>query len=100
METEDPDSLLVRGGLTESDVFFVRKANQEKPVIRDTFQRRLQYHGNFPNMDILITDLLLNDTGPFWCLYQKFNKLKRQTDTLKGNGSVLLVVSGKVKVFM
>lgn len=99
-ETMDVQSLTVKSGIHESDLFFIHKANQESPTIRDIFQGRFQYHGNFPNMDILIKDLFLNDTGPYWCLYQKRNHIKRQMETLKGKGSVLLVVSGKVKVFL
>lgn len=99
-ETEDVQSLTVKSGINERDLFFIHKENQENPTIRDIFQARFQHRGNFPNMDILIKDLFLNDTGPYWCSYQKRNHIKRQMETLKGKGSVLLVVSGKVKVFV
>lgn len=92
-ETKDVESLTVKSGIHESDLFFIHKAKQESPTIRDIFQGRFQYRGDFPNMDILIKDLFLNDTGPYWCLYQKRNGIKRQMETLKGKGSVLLVVS-------
>lgn len=99
-DNEDIESLAVKMGISESDVFFVHKMNQGSPTIRTSFQGRLEHTMNFPNVDILITDLSLNDTGPYWCLYQKHNQIKRQTETLKGKGSVLLVVLGEVKVFM
>lgn len=98
-ETNDVESLAVKSGISENDLFFIHKENQKSPTIRDIFQGRFQHNGKFPNMDILIRDLFLNDTGPYWCLYQKRNHIKRQMETLKGKGSVLLVVSGKVKVF-
>lgn len=99
METKDVESLTVKSGISENDLFFIHKENQKSPTIRDIFQGRLQHNGKFPNMDILIRDLFLNDTGPYWCFYQKRNHIKRQMESLKGKGSVLLVVSGKVKVF-
>lgn len=88
-------SLSVKMGLTENDVFHVEQSSPEKPLIKDTFQGRLQKSGIYPNLDILITNLLLNDTGPYWCLYHSYNHIKRQTETFKSKGSVLLVVSGK-----
>lgn len=87
-------SLSVKMGLSENDVFLVEKDNNE-PLIKGPFRERLQYSGNFPNLDILIKNLVLNDTGPYWCVYQRHNRIKRETLTVKGEGSVLLVVSGK-----
>lgn len=99
-DTDGIESLAVKMGISESDVFFANKLNPGSPTIRSTFQGRLEHTTNFPDMDILIKDLSLNDTGPYWCLYKKHNPIKRQTETLKGKGSVLLVVLGEVKVFM
>lgn len=81
-------------GLSENDVFHVEKDSKE-PLIKGPFQERLQYNGDFPNVDILIKNLVLSDTGPYWCVYQRRHNIKRETETLKGKGSVLLVVSGK-----
>lgn len=88
------ESLSVKMGLTESDVFHVEHTRPE-PLIQETFKGRLQYSGEYPDLDILITNLALNDTGPYWCLYHKYNNIKKQTETFKAKGSVLLVVSGK-----
>lgn len=95
---KDPASVLVmmmKMGVAERDICLVNKNNQENPVIKDGFQGRLQFSGIFPNLDVHITDLALNDTGPYWCLYQRYNYIKKQTEIVKAQGSVLVVVSGK-----
>lgn len=49
-------------GLTERDIFHLDKDRPGKPLIKDTFQGRLQYGGKYPNVDILITNLVLDDS--------------------------------------
>lgn len=88
-------SVSVMRGLTKDDVFRVEADSKEKPLIKDPFHGRLQYSGTYPNLDILIKNLYLNDTGPYWCICQKVNRMKKETETVKTKGSVLLVVSGK-----
>lgn len=91
---EQITSLSVKMGLAEKDVFHVQRTTPQKPIVKDTFRGRLENSGIFPNLDILITNLTLNDTGPYWCFYTQYNVIKRQSETFKANGSVLLVVSG------
>ncbi|MEQ2186489.1 hypothetical protein GOODEAATRI_028985 [Goodea atripinnis] len=55
---------------------------------------RIQTHGNFPNIDILIKNLSTSDTGPYWCVYSHTDQFY-QHQTNDGNGSVLLVVTEK-----
>lgn len=94
-DTEDKVlSLSVKMGLTDYDVFRVEDSEKE-PLIKSHLQERIQSNGKFPNLDILIKNLLLNDTGPYWCVYKRIDHVKRETETFKGKGAVLLVVSGK-----
>lgn len=96
LETQDEvQSLSVTRGLAQDDVFHVEADSKDKPLIKDPFHGRLQYSGTYPNLDILIKNLYLNDTGPYWCICRKVNKIKRETTIVKTKGSVLLVVSGK-----
>lgn len=95
-EKEDNvEALLVMRGLSEDDVFRLNSDNLDNPLIKEPFRGRLQYTGTFPNLDILIKNLMGNDTGPYWCYTQVLRKVKRRSETVKAEGSVLLVVSGK-----
>ncbi|XP_047212392.1 uncharacterized protein LOC124864000 [Girardinichthys multiradiatus] len=60
----------------------------------EEMSRRVQTHGNFPNIDILIKNLSTSDTGPYWCVYTDVDKFYNQRIN-DGNGSVLLVVTEK-----
>lgn len=80
-------------GLSEdSDVFFTEK-DLVKTTVADRYKHRLQSNGDFPNVNILIKNLTLNDTGPYWCVYKIFDTKTNKQKSIKGDGSVLLVVT-------
>lgn len=86
--------LILKRGLSE-DVVLVKENNSGIiPNIDKEFWGRLQVNGVFSSMDILIKNLTSNDTGPYWCLYSRFDG-KAKTIEKKGTGSVLLVVTGE-----
>ncbi|XP_008286281.1 uncharacterized protein LOC103361856 [Stegastes partitus] len=81
-------------GLNEdTNVFFMEK-NSGKTTIANGYAGRLQSNGGFYKMDILIKNLTLNDTGPYWCVYKMFDPKSSKSKSTKGQGSVLLVVTG------
>uniref|UniRef100_UPI0037E7145B uncharacterized protein n=1 Tax=Semicossyphus pulcher TaxID=241346 RepID=UPI0037E7145B len=88
----DPDNLTVKKGLSEDQVLY-REKDSEKNTITAEFRSRLQVYGKFPNLDILIKNLSSEDTGPYWCTYETFNKKTKQPEIKIGTGSVLLVVA-------
>lgn len=55
---------------------------------------RVKTNGEFPSMDIVIKNLDLDDSGPYWCVYSKIDYSYTQLMT-QGNESVLLVVTGE-----
>ncbi|XP_074553381.1 uncharacterized protein LOC141809992 isoform X2 [Halichoeres trimaculatus] len=87
--TKDQSYMYLKKGLNDFDVFF-RQKGSEKDTIATGFKSRLQTHGVFPNVDILIRNLTSDDTDPYWCEYQKISMSPQKT---KGQGSVLLVVN-------
>lgn len=89
----DHESLEVKKGLNETQIFSTTNANPHKKIIIPSMAARVQTNGNFPNMDILIKNLSVDDTGPYWCFYAKFSG--KSVETIKGAGSVLLVVTGE-----
>ncbi|XP_028456159.1 uncharacterized protein si:ch211-188c18.1 isoform X2 [Perca flavescens] len=86
--------LTLKKGLREEyDVLYI-DGKSEKNTIHKEFMGRLQLNGVFPDVDILIKNLTTNDTGPYWCVYKKFDVESSKTLEMKGEGSVLLVVAG------
>ncbi|CAJ1076573.1 uncharacterized protein LOC121529214 isoform X1 [Xyrichtys novacula] len=88
----DQESLSLRKGLDEFQIFHHNTVSR-KTTTAGGFKERLQVHGDFPNMDILIKNLTSNDTGPYWCRYEKIDIRAPQPIKTKGQGSVLLVVT-------
>ncbi|XP_031168292.1 uncharacterized protein LOC116059390 [Sander lucioperca] len=90
----DQEYLSLKKGLSEEHDVLYKEGNPEKNTIYKEFMGRLQLNGVFPNVDILIKNLTSNDTGPYWCVYKKFDLVSSKNLEMKGTGSVLLVVTG------
>ncbi|KAM4598573.1 uncharacterized protein ACJ7VT_022037 isoform 2-T2 [Polymixia lowei] len=89
--SEYQEYLVMHWGLEEEevDILFVEGTKPPKSIA-PRFKQRLETNGNFPNLDITIRNLTLDDTGAFWCKYKKM--VGSNLATTKGNGSILLVV--------
>ncbi|XP_044038246.1 uncharacterized protein LOC122869371 [Siniperca chuatsi] len=87
------EMLNLRKGLNEDIQVLFKESNSDKNTIATEFTSRLQLNGEFPNVDILIKNLTSGDTGPYWCEYKRFDPKSSQVVTIKGEGSVLLVVT-------
>ncbi|XP_029293942.1 uncharacterized protein LOC115012459 [Cottoperca gobio] len=93
LSEESQDSLNLRKGLSEEFEVFYKDVKSGKNTIGEEFKGRLQLDGVFPNIDILIKNLTSKDTGPYWCVYKKFDQKSSQNKKTKGAGSLLLVVA-------
>ncbi|XP_014832768.1 PREDICTED: uncharacterized protein LOC106910605 [Poecilia mexicana] len=51
---------------------------------------RVQINGTYPNIDFLLKNLSVDDTGAYWCLYLQDTSNTREM--IKGGGSVIVVV--------
>ncbi|XP_068574784.1 uncharacterized protein [Cebidichthys violaceus] len=88
------DSLSLKKGLSEKlDHVLYKDGKSEKTTTATEFSNRVQLNGVFPNLDILIKNLTASDTGPYWCMYMKFDEKSFNKIEVKGNGSLLLVVT-------
>lgn len=85
---QDQKILSLKKGLREDDVVAIGEKSKINSIDAE-FKDRLQLNGAFPSVDILITNLTFNDTGPFWCVYTKFDKNLKQVKQQKSKGSVL-----------
>ncbi|XP_030592212.1 uncharacterized protein LOC115784945 [Archocentrus centrarchus] len=91
--TSNQETLNLKKGLHEERDIFYATVHSDKRTIDSKFTDRLQYHEKFPNVEILIKNLTLNDTGPYWCVYKTIENYGQKIT--KGSGSVLLVVTEK-----
>ncbi|XP_017161576.1 uncharacterized protein LOC103469283 [Poecilia reticulata] len=92
--SSDQDRLSLTMGLNETEIVGINK-KPHKEIIREGMKERVQTSGTFPNIQILIKYLRENDTGPYWCSYSKTEDVTYQQKIMKGDGSVLLVVTEK-----
>ncbi|KAJ0001463.1 hypothetical protein NQD34_006483 [Periophthalmus magnuspinnatus] len=74
----------VMKGLNKNINFFY-KMRDKKTIL--AFSDRTKTYGTFPNFQILLTNLTINDTGVYWCMYR--DEIMKEAD---GDGSLLLVV--------
>lgn len=84
----------MKKGLHEDIPVVLRADQSEDQSIASNFTDRLKISGAFPNMSILINNLMPEDTGVYWCLYNQ-----SQSTVTEGTGSVLLVVMGESRVY-
>ncbi|CAI5675238.1 unnamed protein product [Oreochromis niloticus] len=85
------DMLYLKKGLNEEEDIF-HLTDSKEPTINQKFTDRLQFHGKLPTVDILIKNLTLDDTGPYWCVYKSTDQ-NYELKATRGIGSVLLVVT-------
>nr|XP_057905646.1 uncharacterized protein LOC131103395 [Doryrhamphus excisus] len=83
--------LYLRKGLSK-DFEVLYKASQ-KNTVSEKYAGRLQVTGAVASVDIVISNLTHEDTGPYWCVYEMFDSRSYETTGAIGTGSVLLVVT-------
>uniref|UniRef100_A0A3B3WM59 Immunoglobulin domain-containing protein n=1 Tax=Poecilia mexicana TaxID=48701 RepID=A0A3B3WM59_9TELE len=92
----DQDSLVLKMGHNEETEVAVINRASRKRYFHKRIAGRVQTNGTFPSVDIVIENLNVSDSGPYWCVYSKLDDSYRQLVT-KGYGSVLLMVTGDKK---
>ncbi|XP_041735088.2 uncharacterized protein LOC121568756 isoform X1 [Coregonus clupeaformis] len=85
---QDQKNLSVFMRLTKNILVFYYYQETGKITIHERFQLRLTTNGGLNKMDITITNLTIEDSGAYWCLYGVSKKPKTE-----GEGAVLLVVN-------
>ncbi|XP_027898791.1 uncharacterized protein LOC114160404 [Xiphophorus couchianus] len=66
------------------------KISETKLDVVKTMTDRVQHNGTYPDIDFLLKNLSVNDTGAYFCLYLKDASSNREM--IKGEGSVIVVV--------
>eukprot|EP00063_Salmo_salar_P074824 XP_014049659.1 PREDICTED: uncharacterized protein LOC106601799 isoform X3 [Salmo salar] len=87
----DQENLSVYMRLTkEIEVLYFHQGNQ-KFTLHKRFELRLTPNGKLNKMDITITNLTIEDSGVYWCVYSVYKSPKNEKT--EGEGAVLLVVN-------
>ncbi|XP_017161707.1 uncharacterized protein LOC103469282 [Poecilia reticulata] len=89
----DQDFLVLKMGLNQETEVAVINGASKKRNFHKTIAGRVQTNGTFPSVDIVIENLNVSDSGPYWCVYSKLDDNYHQL-VKKGYGSVLLMVTG------
>lgn len=84
--------LSLKRGLQRNDVLSTSKFNLDRTTISTEVKNRLQFSGVFPNLTLVISNLTMEDAGPYWCEYSEVGET---TVTKYIGGAVLLVVRGE-----
>ncbi|XP_017161699.1 uncharacterized protein LOC108166493 [Poecilia reticulata] len=79
------NELRLARGEKERMKFTERKLEEVKNMID-----RVEFNGKYPNVDFLLKNLSVDDTGAYWCLYLK--DVSNTRKMMKGDGSVIVVV--------
>ncbi|XP_061893060.1 uncharacterized protein LOC133642719 [Entelurus aequoreus] len=79
---------LLKGLRKEINVLFKMG---DKNTVAEKYADRLQVKGDITSMEVVISNLTTEDTGPYWCDYKMTANF--ETKALNSNGSVLLVVT-------
>lgn len=88
---KEQNIMTLKRGLHKDPIFATN--NDWTSVIRASkVENRTLVNGTFPNLNITITNLVMEDTGPYWCFY---SMLSKTIETKEGKGAVLLVVKGE-----
>ncbi|XP_056144609.1 uncharacterized protein LOC130120019 [Lampris incognitus] len=90
---QEPEFLNLKRGL-DRDVKVLYFHSTKEPTVKESFKYRLKVKGTLTKLDILITNLTVEDTGPYWCTYTAIDVNGTPTEVI-GNGSVLLVMEAQ-----
>ncbi|XP_071268386.1 uncharacterized protein [Salvelinus alpinus] len=87
----DQENLSVYMRLTkEIQVLYFHQATK-KLTLHGRFKLRLMTNGSLNKMNITITNLTIEDSGGYWCVYSVYKNTK--LEKTEGEGAVLLVVN-------
>ncbi|XP_064871132.1 uncharacterized protein LOC135568041 isoform X2 [Oncorhynchus nerka] len=87
----DQENLSVYMRLTKEILVLYFHQASEKLTLHERFKLRLTTNRRLNKMDITITNLTIEDSGAFWCVYSVYKKNK--IEKTEGEGAVLLVVN-------
>ncbi|KAG9343898.1 hypothetical protein JZ751_013285 [Albula glossodonta] len=76
---------------TNKDIVYV-DAESQKMTAADGFKGRVKKTGSFPKFSSMISTLTKEDSGLYWCEYNKFKEETFRVDKFQSEGPVLMVL--------
>ncbi|MFT7804098.1 uncharacterized protein LOC108939998 [Arapaima gigas] len=81
---------------TETRVLYFYQASR-KMTLGEQYSERVKWEGEMTKLSVTIYNATADDSGIYWCVYNKVNNQTRSVDKIPGKGSILVVVDGDVK---
>ncbi|XP_055763081.1 uncharacterized protein LOC129839577 [Salvelinus fontinalis] len=93
---KDQDGIYLYVGLDRDMQVLYYHQRDSKLSPREGYWDRVKTEGPVDQLTITISNLTIEDTGVYWCIYTKFNETTYENDINQGRGSTLVVVNDDV----
>ncbi|KAM9491519.1 uncharacterized protein ACWYII_003689 isoform 1-T1 [Salvelinus alpinus] len=90
---KDQEGMYLYVGLDRDMEVLYYHQNSSKLTPRKRYWDRVKTEGPVDQLTITISNLTIEDTGVYWCVYTKFNEAMYENDINQGRGSTLVVVN-------
>ncbi|KAM9491520.1 uncharacterized protein ACWYII_003689 isoform 2-T2 [Salvelinus alpinus] len=94
---KDQEGMYLYVGLDRDMEVLYYHQNSSKLTPRKRYWDRVKTEGPVDQLTITISNLTIEDTGVYWCVYTKFNEAMYENDINQGRGSTLVVVNDNEK---
>ncbi|XP_042159273.1 uncharacterized protein LOC112264167 isoform X2 [Oncorhynchus tshawytscha] len=92
---KDQEGMYLYVGLDRDREVLYYYQHDSKLTPRKRYWDRVKTEGPVDQLTITVSNLTIEDTGVYWCVYTKFNKATYENDINQGRGSTLVVVNGR-----
>ncbi|XP_070965877.1 uncharacterized protein [Oncorhynchus clarkii lewisi] len=92
---KDQEGMYLYVGLDRDREVLYYYQRDSKLTPRKRYWDRVKTEGPVDQLTITISNLTIEDTGVYWCVYTKFNEATYENDINQGRGSTLVVVNGR-----
>ncbi|XP_029537797.1 uncharacterized protein LOC115142455 isoform X2 [Oncorhynchus nerka] len=94
---KDQEGMYLYVGLDRDREVLYYYQRDSKLSPRKRYWDRVKTEGPVDQLTITVSNLTIEDTGVYWCVYTKFNETTYENDINQGRGSTLVVVNAKKK---
>ncbi|XP_029594699.1 uncharacterized protein LOC115178051 isoform X2 [Salmo trutta] len=88
---KDQDGMYLYVGLDREVLYYYQRDSKLTP--RKGYWDRVKTEGPVDQLTIIVSNLTIQDTGVYWCVYTKFNETTSENDINQGRDSTLVVVN-------
>ncbi|XP_038835167.1 V-set and immunoglobulin domain-containing protein 1-like [Salvelinus namaycush] len=92
---KDQNGMFLYVGLDREVLYYYQRNSKLTP--REGYRDRVKTEGPVDQLTITISNLTIEDTGFYRCIYTKYNETTYENDINQGRGSTLVVVNANEK---